>query len=93
MNPCDDCPIDDKIYECCGRFPETGDTALRPVRENHTLRACPYLSAAGKCKIYEKRPYACRSHHCYHYDTINGVGGSYQSVKDQWKNGWADGEI
>jgi Fe-S-cluster containining protein len=85
MNPCDDCRIDDKIFECCGRFPETGDTVRFLTGENRSIYACPNLCANEKCGIYENRPYACQAHHCYHYDSMNAVGGGFQALKDQWK--------
>ena len=84
MNPCDDCPIDDKIFECCGRFPESGETSLFATNDSRSIFACPNLLANGKCGIYEKRPYACQSHHCYYYDAMNGIGGGFQTMKDQW---------
>ena len=84
MNPCDECPIDDKIYECCGRFPETGETACFTTTDNRTVYACPNLRADGKCGIYENRPYACQAHHCYHYDSIDSMGNGFQALKAQW---------
>ncbi|MBC2716905.1 MAG: hypothetical protein HF978_16500 [Desulfobacteraceae bacterium] len=87
MNPCDDCPIDDKIYECCGRHPETGAVAPFTIGKNRLLFACPQLNTAGKCKIYDNRPYACQAHHCYGYDTMNNVGDGYRILSDQW-NVW-----
>jgi Fe-S-cluster containining protein len=91
MNPCEKCPIDDKIFECCGRFPESGDTSLFATSDNRSILACPNLMANGKCGIYEKRPYACQSHHCYAFDTISGVGEGFQAMKDQWGR-WQDND-
>lgn len=82
MNPCDDCPINDKIYECCGRFPETGCVVPFPADYDLPLYACPHLNPSGRCEIYEKRPYACQSHHCYHYDSMNSGGVGYLFIKD-----------
>jgi len=87
MNPCDECPIDDKIYECCGRFPETGEMALLQVNHDRSLYACPHLTASGKCGIYEKRPYACQTHHCHHYNAMNAIDGEYLPLKNHW-NVW-----
>lgn len=38
----------------------SGRTRL-PVREDG---ACPLLNAAGRCLIYEGRPFGCRTHFC-----------------------------
>lgn len=64
MNPCETCPIDDKLYECCGRHPETGETAWLKLSDGRVVRACPHLSEDGRCLIYERRPYGCRRHQC-----------------------------
>ena len=73
MNPCDDCPIDDKIYECCGRFPETGETAVLETGDGREVFACPHLTPDGGCGIYKKRPHACRMHFCYGYDAVSSI--------------------
>jgi Fe-S-cluster containining protein len=86
MNPCDACPIDDKIYECCGRNPETGDTARFPTTDNRPVYACPNLGANGNCGVYENRPYACQAHHCYHYAAMNSVEGGFQTLEARWKS-------
>ena len=76
MNPCDDCPIDDKLYECCGRHPETGAVAPLLLKDGRLVSACPHLSENGGCLIYEKRPYGCRMHQCsrFAYKTVSGEG-------------------
>lgn len=68
MNPCDACPIADKIYECCGRYPETGESVDFALENNLWVGACPYLATDGRCRIYDQRPLACRMHTCYHFD-------------------------
>lgn len=45
----------------------SGRTRL-PVREDG---ACPLLDAAGRCLIYEARPFGCRTHFCA------AAGGAY----------------
>ena len=67
MNPCDECPIDDKIYECCGRFPDSGETAYLQLEGSRIVLACPYLDCRGRCTIYDTRPLGCRSHYCSAY--------------------------
>jgi len=69
MNPCEACPLDDKIYECCGRYPETGETAPLRVDSTRTLAACPHLKPNGDCRIYDRRPYGCRIYFCHAYNT------------------------
>ena len=73
MNPCDHCPIDDKIYECCGRFPETGETTPLILADGRRIFACPHLTADGGCAIYEGRPHACQVHFCYGYDAASSI--------------------
>jgi Fe-S-cluster containining protein len=67
MNPCENCPIEDKIYECCGRFPDSGAVGFLQIDESTWLHACPYLDRCGRCSIYENRPLGCRTHYCTHY--------------------------
>lgn len=81
MNPCDDCSLDDKIYNCCGRYPPTGET-VRRTRSNHetAIYACPYLDDTGKCAIYEQRPLNCRTYFCSRYTPSAGIGSDYWDV-------------
>jgi len=68
MNPCDKCSIDDKIYNCCGRYPETGETACMD-NKGPQRRACPNLNNQGACSVYENRPLRCRTFFCSRFDT------------------------
>jgi Fe-S-cluster containining protein len=86
MNPCDDCTIHDKIYECCGRFPQTGEAVRLTVSSSMSLDACPYFSVSGICGIYETRPHACRIHYCYRYDTMTEIGMGCQALKEHLGN-------
>jgi len=88
MNPCDDCTIQDKIYECCGRFPQTGEAVCLPFSSTLLLDACPYLNASGECGIYENRPYACRTHYCLRYNAMNEIGMGCRALKEQLDNWW-----
>lgn len=78
MNPCDDCPIDDKIYECCGRFPETGKTAMLEIAPSFKVFACPHLDTSGKCRIYDHRPLACQAHFCLPFSTPQSIGAGFE---------------
>jgi len=73
MNPCDECSIDDKVYTCCGRYPETGETACMSYKGKKTMQACPYLSDKGACKIYGRRPLGCRTFFCQRFDPCSGI--------------------
>ncbi len=64
MKLCESCAMADKIYECCGRYPETGATVEFLLDDNRYARACPYLDHDGRCRIYEHRPAGCRMHSC-----------------------------
>ncbi len=64
MSGCDTCPMAEKIYECCGRFPETGESVDFFLEENIRFSACPHLNTDGRCAIYSSRPLACRMHTC-----------------------------
>ena len=80
MNPCEACAIDDKIFECCGRFPETGETAVLTLDDSRKIVACPYLEASGKCRIYDHRPLACQTHFCAAYDHPRSMTPDFQSL-------------
>lgn len=64
MNPCDGCPLPEKVYECCGRFPDTGETVVFVLDDDVSVAACPHLDANGRCRIYAQRPLNCRMHTC-----------------------------
>ncbi|PIP37694.1 MAG: hypothetical protein COX19_16060 [Desulfobacterales bacterium CG23_combo_of_CG06-09_8_20_14_all_51_8] len=81
MNPCDNCAIDDKIYECCGRFPETGESAMLEIAPSRKIFACPHLDASGKCGIYDHRPLACQAHFCFQYATPRAMGAGFEGFK------------
>jgi len=79
MNPCDHCAIDDKIYECCGRHPETGETVFLSC--NQIRVACPHLNETGQCRIYEHRPFACRTHYCIKYQGVNEMAEGFRAMQ------------
>jgi Fe-S-cluster containining protein len=68
----------DKIFECCGRNPETGAAVAFLMDDNRTVRACPSLDHEGRCRIYEHRPAGCRMHSCqtvFHQSFFRGRWG------------------
>lgn len=84
MNPCDDCPIDDKLYECCGRHPETGAVSKLELDDGRIVNACPHLSPNGTCLIYESRPYGCRMHFCDRFFLQTKIGQGYELFLSEW---------
>lgn len=82
MNPCDHCPIDDKIFECCGRHPETGEVAVLSMTRNQRRIVCPNLSESGKCGIYTHRPFACQVHYCNGYQGINCMAVRFRDMQE-----------
>jgi len=87
MNPCEECPLDDKIYECCGRFPDTGEAVYLQLDEFSRVLACPYLNRQGMCTIYDHRPLGCRSHFCVHYTTIKIDNPAYLDIISYFRDG------
>ena len=85
MNPCDTCPIDDKIYECCGRFPDSGETVCLELDDSRRVSACPYLDRHGRCTIYENRPLGCQDHYCAHYLVQEIVSREYLEILSYWE--------
>ncbi len=74
MNPCEECSLEDKTYECCGRFPDTGEVAFLKIDDTRGVYACPYLDINGLCTIYEKRPLGCRDHECSRFIPYKKIG-------------------
>ena len=68
MTVCEDCPIEEKIHQCCYRYPLTGQTAFLVLEDGTRLIACPYLDKNGRCIIYDTRPDGCRKHFCERYE-------------------------
>lgn len=64
MSICESCDIADKIYECCGRFPDTSESVDFLLENNFHVSACPHLTPHGRCQIYTQRPLNCRMHTC-----------------------------
>jgi len=84
MDPCEECAIADKLYECCGRHPETGAVARLRLSNNQIVTACPHLSANGSCLIYEARPYGCRMYYCDRYFLQTKIGQGYEQFLSEW---------
>ncbi len=72
MSICEDCPIEEKIYVCCLRYPPTGEQVKMVLENGTTLSVCPYLAKNGKCIIYSTRPANCRLFLCdrFLYDEL-----------------------
>jgi len=84
MNPCDKCTIDDKVYSCCGRYPETGETVRLNLDNGQKIYACPYLNSSGRCTIYERRPIGCREYYCSLYILNKKIGWEYLNFLTEW---------
>ncbi|MCF8036711.1 MAG: hypothetical protein K9K62_07555 [Desulfobacteraceae bacterium] len=67
-NPCEKCDIEEKVYVCCGRHPETGRRQGLQTGSNRVVMACPFLDADGWCMIYARRPQACRDFFCERFN-------------------------
>ncbi|MFP4532509.1 MAG: hypothetical protein ACLFNS_07485 [Desulfobacterales bacterium] len=92
MNPCEDCAIEDKLYECCGRHPENGAVVDLELNDNRIVTACPHLSANGTCLIYDSRPYGCRMYYCDRYFHQTRIGEGYLVFLAQWGLDEAEGD-
>lgn len=84
MNPCEECPLEDKIYECCGRFPDTGETVYLKIDGARGVYACPFLNTNGLCTIYEQRPLKCRSHLCAEFNSYQKIGRLSEAFVSLW---------
>jgi len=61
---CDTCPIEEKLWECCGRHPMTGERSRLVLSDGTVVQACPHLDAQGLCSDYASRPQGCMNHFC-----------------------------
>ena len=73
MSICNDCDIEEKIAECCGSNPETGESALLTLYTGDIVEACPNLNADGYCMDYKNRPGQCSSNQCYKINEMDLV--------------------
>ncbi|MBP7735509.1 MAG: hypothetical protein KA369_06000 [Spirochaetes bacterium] len=64
MSFCEECGIEEKLMQCCGRLPMSGERAPLRLPSGATAAACPNLSPGGLCTIYENRPQGCREFFC-----------------------------
>jgi Fe-S-cluster containining protein len=64
MTLCDECAIGEKLMQCCGRLPMTGEKKTLREGDGAGLPACPHLSGGGLCSIYPERPPGCREFFC-----------------------------
>ncbi len=66
-NPCSNCPIEEKIHQCCYRDPESGMSSTLLLGRGKEVTACPHLNPEGLCRQYMKRPGGCRDFICDRY--------------------------
>jgi len=64
MSFCEECGIEEKLTQCCGKLPMSGERTPLLLPDGVTVFACPHLSAGGLCTIYESRPQGCREFFC-----------------------------
>lgn len=64
MSLCESCLIDEKLMQCCGRLPMTGERVPLAVGPDRTVMACPNLGHDGRCMMYDSRPIGCRIFYC-----------------------------
>ena len=69
MSFCDECSIEEKLMQCCGKFPMSRERATLAMTGGVTVTACPHLSPGGRCTIYENRPQGCREFFCDAFQT------------------------
>lgn len=84
INPCEECPIEDKLYECCSQFPDTGEIKYLQINPSMSVPACPFLNSNGTCSMYEHRPLACSSHFCCHYISGRRILQDYLDIVSYW---------
>jgi len=64
-NPCESCPLADKIAFCCGSNPDTGKTKLlRFIKSKKIVTVCDKFMTNGDCEVYYDRPEQCRATVC-----------------------------
>jgi len=83
VSSCDKCPIEEKIYVCCYRYPLTGETAVLRINGKEFI-ACPYLSSTGMCRIYENRPPGCMAHFCDRHEKHSFFRAEYGFFKSDF---------
>ena len=67
MSMCETCPVEEKLLQCCGRYPLTGGRTAKAGEIAFADSPCPHLSDGGLCEIYQNRPQACREFFCEAY--------------------------
>jgi hypothetical protein len=69
MSLCETCLIDEKLMQCCGKLPMTGEKTALVVPPGRTVTACPHLSPGGRCLIYDSRPQGCMIFFCEAFES------------------------
>jgi len=71
MSACERCSLEDKLLQCCGSYPMTGEKRAIMASGCGPINACPHLCPQGMCGIYEHRPQACREFFCDSYTRLS----------------------
>ena len=74
MSFCETCAIEEKLMQCCGRLPMSGERAPFPLPSGTVASACPNLGPGGLCTDYENRPQGCREFFCDAFMTDSRAG-------------------
>ena len=81
MPACEICHIIEKLYQCCGRHPITGEQAERELTDGTRVMACPQLDRYARCRIYSTRPPGCRDFYCDWHDSTEKMFAGEPVVK------------
>lgn len=75
VSVCETCTMEEKIYICCARFPQTGEQKTMVLEGGAVKNVCPYLTREGICSIYSTRPNNCRKFFCDRFLLEEGTEG------------------
>ena len=75
MSVCETCPMEEKIYVCCARYPNTGEQVTMVLADGTEKKVCPYLGCNGACSIYGSRPDGCMKFYCDRFLLEQGKAG------------------
>lgn len=80
MSLCEKCSIEEKLYQCCGRHPMTGEVKALTLPDGRKVKACPHLDAEGNCMNYAGRPSGCRDFFCSGFKEDEWISGNFVSA-------------
>ncbi len=75
VSVCETCTMEEKIYICCARFPQTGEQKTMVLESGAVKKVCPYLTREGTCSIYSTRPDNCQKFFCDRFLLEEGTEG------------------